>query len=957
MAGYDPKIFSAIDARANYVEFWRQMFPGQEITERTNNLVLCPFHEDSEGSLSVKDNGQFKCHACGKEGNAIIFLKEAKRMGGGEALDFMVKFAGVDKEKFRLKAKAKNPKKEDVLRAHTRLTKTPSLMEQLEQRKGITESVIRKFKVGFEGGRYWFPVYSPDMKSLLNIRRYKLDPAKKEPKTLPFSVGLEVGFFPAQNLDSDWILLCEGETDALRACVLGLPGVTVCGGAQTWRRQWNKLFAKKRVVICYDSDSAGLKGSTKIANNLLGVAAEVKVVGLPSHTKGYDLCDYFGDGNSKDDLLELIKATPPYRAPEKDVDDSPYAKVHLSQASRAEHYGKRVEIKAVVAGKDVSPYYIPIKMVFICNPGESKKCSDCPVAERGGEYEFEYDKEDIELVSLINTSTREQDAVIRRRLGIPAQCRDLECTVLTPGNLEQLRLIPEIDFTDEEVQHVTREGFCHVHGIETNRVFIFRGRSLPSPKTQHVIHLFHEAESSIDNVSQWKLTDDINDQLQIFRPDEHGVKGVHKKLREIYEEFEFITGIQRRHDLFYMTDLAYHSVLGITFQGRFYKGYVEVLVIGDTRQGKSTAVKGLLRHYRAGELIGGESLSLAGLKGGLAQMASRWILTWGKMPLNDRRLIVIDEASGLSTDDISELSSMRSEGIAEVTKIVTERTHCRVRQIWLSNPRNGRSLNNHTHGVKAILELIGRKEDISRFDAALTVATGEVDMTIVNRKLVAPSPMRYDSDACHNLVMWAWSRKRGDVIFPSDTRDAILELSSELSNHYSAQIPLVEPAEQRIKTARMSAALAARLFSTDDGTKLIVKVPHVEYVIRRLHEIYARESMGYLDYSESVKATEELKHVQYFEDQLHMEQVQLLLRNPFFNQQDFMETMGIEDRKEAKDMLRKWMLNNAVTRGRNSLYKLTPAMIAFLKFHRKKLGAKSSIPVTLDEEVDSDDIF
>lgn len=951
---YNRRIFSEIDSKISYVSFWKEMFPEAEINDSKNNLVLCPFHSDTEGSLSVSNTGQFKCHACGKEGNAITFLKEAKGKTGGEALDFLCKMAGIDKSKFREKKEKKTPTLIDVRRANNRLLKTPALLETIQERKGITESVIRKYQVGFEAGRYWFPIFEED--KIINIRRYKLDPGKKEPKTLPFSEGLEVGFFPWENIKKDWILLCEGETDALRACSLGLPGLSVSGGALTWRRQWNKLFAKKKIIICYDSDDAGLKGSTKVANNLLATASEVKLVRLPQIKKGYDLCDYFNDGNSREDFLELCKNTPLYKAPEREKDETPYAKVHLSQASRACYYGKRVEVKAVVAGKDISPYYIPLKVAFTCSPGESKKCNVCPVAERGGEYEFEYDKEDIEVVSLINVSSREQEQVIRRRLSIPGNCREVEMNVLKPGNLEQLRLIPEIDFSDEEVQHVTREAFSHAHGIETNRVFVFRGRSLPSPKTQHVIHLFNESLPSVDNVSQWKLTDEIHRSLSIYTLNRCSVREIHSKLKDIYNEYEYLTGIQKRQDLFFLSDIAYHSVLAITFQGRFYKGTVEVLIIGDTRQGKSTAVKGLVKHYRAGEIIGGESLSLAGLKGGLAQMASRWILNWGKMPLNDGRLLVLDEFSGLSVDDISELSSMRSEGIAEVTKIITERTYCRVRLICLSNPRNGRSLNNHTHGVKAILELIGRKEDVSRFDAALAVASGEVNVDIMNTNLEKLS-MKYDSDSAHNLVMWAWSRKRGDVSYEKDTVDAILRLSSEMGKTYTSQIPLVEPAEQRIKLARMSAALACRLYSTDDGRKVIVKKEHAEYIARRLHEIYARESMGYLDYSENIHQQETLIDKDYFERRLKIEQIKLLLRNPFFTQNDFMEAMGYEDRPEAKKELRVWMLRNAITRGRNSLYKLTPAMIEFLKLQKRILSSSENVPVTLDEETEADDLF
>ena len=118
---YRREIFSAIDNGMNYISFWKEMFPDEDIDDKENNLVLCPFHADQEKSLSVSRNGQYKCHACGEEGNAISFLKKAKGKSGGEALNFLCKMARVDKSKYKIKAEKKTPTMNDVRRANNRL--------------------------------------------------------------------------------------------------------------------------------------------------------------------------------------------------------------------------------------------------------------------------------------------------------------------------------------------------------------------------------------------------------------------------------------------------------------------------------------------------------------------------------------------------------------------------------------------------------------------------------------------------------------------------------------------------------------------------------------------------------------------------------------------------------------------------------------------------------------------
>jgi hypothetical protein len=71
------------------------------------------------------------------------------------------------------------------------------------------------------------------------------------------------------------------------------------------------------------------------------------------------------------------------------------------------------------------------------------------------------------------------------------------------------------------------------------------------------------------------------------------------------------------------------------------------------------------------------------------------------------------------------MSNIRSSGVAEMTKIQSERAMARTRLLWLANPRDAR-MDDFTFGVQALKPLIGNNEDIARVDMAMGAFSSEV---------------------------------------------------------------------------------------------------------------------------------------------------------------------------------------------------------------------------------------
>jgi hypothetical protein len=347
----------------------------------------------------------------------------------------------------------------------------------------------------------------------------------------------------------------------------------------------------------------------------------------------------------------------------------------------------------------------------------------------------------------------------------------------------------------------------------------------------------------------------------------------------------------------------------------------------------------LLRdHYRQGERLTAESASIAGLLGGLEKMGDTWMLAWGRLPLNDRRLVIVDETQGLPPMAIEALSDVRSTGIAELTKIRTERTHSRCRIIWLANPPSGRSLAEHNQGVVAIKELFKKQEDIRRLDFAITVASGDVDYAAkINVRHDSSGEPRYSSDLCRALILWAWSRRPEQIVFSEATTDAIHLAATMFADKYHSTIPLVTGADQREKFARLSVAAAARVHSTDaTGEKIVVKPEHVQFVVDFLTRAYDGDSMSYGEYSaqqrkgETIDPNTESEILRSLGGWNNSDEAVAYFRAAVvFKKGDLADALGW-DESYVKSQI-KWMMGKRLIRQVREGYRKQPAFIKFLR--------------------------
>lgn len=833
--------------------------------------LFCPFpsHDDHRRSASINfGKGVYNCQLCGggpiKE--LVEFLehhpelepkKNGRHRSNGNGAASADKQAALSEGQVAGWASA--------------LLSHPSELEALLESRGLKLSTVEKFGIGWNSGAGGTGAYTIPVRdiggSLVNVRFYQIEPTDDRRKIWGMAGRNAPVLFPGPavaDLDHT-VVICEGEWDCLvtrqNTAGYGFDVLTRTGAAKVWNSAWNSYFAGKNVYVCHDADEAGQMGNRIVASALEGVAAEIYCVQLPyeiTAKHGQDLTDFWLEGHTARDFYQLLMDSEPWT-------DLGSSEVELVDATVLESFdsrnvGHHMRMQVTITGKRGEIYLLPKSVDYRCEMDAGAKCVGCPMSDEGynGRHSLLINSDDPLVLKFMGATDSQVGTLLREQV-TPVKCGRLDINATESRSVEELYVRPSVDhyrisaeagdFTSRKIISVDR------HDTLPNNTVEVVGTIYPSPRTQHNEFQAWQVNHTQTSVDHFEMTDDIYSQLEKFQPSR--LSTPLKKLGVISKDLaEHVTHIYGRPEMHALMDLTYHSVIGFNFdEKQEQKGWLDAIIIGDTRTGKTEAAKQLIAWYGTGEYVSCEAATFAGVVGGVQQYGGReWVVTWGAIPINDRRLVALDEVSGLSTEQIAQMSSIRSSGEAQLTKIHSESTLARTRLLWMANPRSGVTMRDYTYGIHALRPLIGKNEDVARFDLAMSVSTADVPPAEINRQHAEGDP-RYTQQQYRWLLQWAWSRKPHHVVWAKGVEQYVYEQAVAMGQRYVEDPPLVQSANVRNKIARVAVALATRLFSTKDGEHVLVGKEHVRDAIKFIDRLYSMPGFGYSRVSQ-----------QYYED-------------------------------------------------------------------------------------------
>lgn len=928
---------SRIESINAVAELERLSWPWVHLNE-SEIRVRCPAHDDDKPSAALNTQSNvWMCHAsqCKAKGDIISFIALATKTNRQTVIVDLSKRYELDD------IKVINP--ELIERFHKRIGEAGPLLQALYDR-GVTDELIRKARIGFYDGRITIPVWDRNG-HVVNVRRYL--PGAPGPDKMRNTQGYgKPAIYQVDQLlkyESSWF--CGGEMKALVASSflnpLGVGAFSVTSGEGTWNTQWNALLADKRIYICMDVDQAGETASRRIAMQTRNAAKDVRIIRLAldreKHPKG-DINDWVATEHAGvEDFKAAMQSSIEIKHNDMPADTIVGSRdVRLHNVRTHDHLGYELRFTAVVTTLAKEAYFVPAEISVSCTR-DQPGCHMCPVAsikpDDEGMTRMTIPKYSAGILELVGCPKGGVSRAIRDALGIPA-CKVATFIESSCYTVYDAQLAPQLEMSASDGADLTIQAFIVDKEPRSAQNYAMKGRVYPHPRNRVISLVVTEFEETEDTLYNYAPTNEELDELKVFQVADESIQGIEAKLNEVYADLSHnVTRIYQRDQLHLVIDLTYHSVLEFMLDGMKVNGWVNGLVVGDTGQGKTETSTQLQKHYGLGEILDCKNMTVAGLLGGVLQMNNRWYISWGVIPRYDKRLVILEEVKGASTDVIAKLTDMRSRGIAELPKIERGRAYARTRLLFISNPRVNHSMSHYAFGVNSILPLIGAAEDVRRFDIACIVARGDV-----NRPRPGPRvPHRFTSSLSKRLLLWSWTRTADQVTFDEGASIAVSELSHKLQQKYTTDIPLVDAGTMHHKLARLSAALAARVYSTNDCDCLVVKRHHVEFTYQFLQRVYDAPSMGYDKVSAITTRTGDL-------DTTMARGALVMLTGPFrqsfanmclFNSglslRDIEELSGF-DQQQSRLFLARLGAANAVTRNvRTGVYMLNPQFISMLK--------------------------
>lgn len=848
--------------------------------------ACCPFHVEKTPSFTVNTTTrEWYCHAEGIGGVEKEFISRY--------FDVSIEVAKYAVDYWDRTGKMPFPTEAQIDSWHEALCNMPKELEELYA-YGWTLETIKKLRIGFSDGRITIPIKSR-RGYWVNVRRYlpvhRRESGSSSAKCMNIRKLGQKRYYPYEAFDQQEIYVVEGEKDCIAARSQGLNAVTSTGGSAIPVEEM-RLFKDKDVILMLDTDAVGRRNVKNYKSLLSNLAHSVRVVELPVK----DFADYYKSTGSSDVSAFMCESTD-----EASSEVSEAVDTSLVRSEFTENFNTWVKLsKMSVVGVEPRIYTVPTEVKAVCS---NSKCNrPCPLAIAHGDDASQAIKVDPrQMLRFLDSADTAQDAFLHKLYG----CKHVSAVPLDFVNIQKIIFQESASFIDglEESSFENRYGIYMYTDFRLNATlkYNFEACRVTDPRSQQNYYVIRSAE----NVGTLRPVVD-EEHLNQFRGVAQRCNSIKELIQEHYQAWMPVLAIEGRPDLFGALVLTYCSVTEIPWQAGILKGWLDTMVIGDTRTGKSQMVQRFVKALGMGSYINGENARRTGVIGGVQRFGDSWVITWGAIPMNDRGLLIIDEASGLEIDDIKDLSSTRSSGAVTLNKIVKGEARARTRLIWLSNPRSGRNLSDfYWKGYGAFQEFIPVAEDQARYDLVLTAAREDIDVLDGIDVEVAPDPTPWQ-----DLFNFAWSLTADDIVFPKDFRKKVRDVAKALNEDFGGG-PLVVGVAVHEKLLRLCCATAVLCGDIHNG-KLMISEKHLEWADEFLRMTLCKESLAYADYIREFKRAQKKKteNIQFIRGLLTVHPaLKVLLSSSSFKGFQFQEILGIDRTESAK------IMSDLITRG------------------------------------------
>ncbi|MBN6186160.1 DNA primase [Aneurinibacillus sp. BA2021] len=338
-----------------------------------NYFGLCPFHSEKSPSFAVHPDKQlFRCYGCGESGNVFSFVMKAEGLEFPEAVHNLAQRVGIDipREEGTPENERARKRKEAMLAAHDLVAKlyhhlllntdhgTQARNYLLNRQMQL--ATIEEFGLGYSPDKWDFIVHFLEKRGFsLSLMEEAGLLSQKDRNSRPFDRFRGRVMFPIHNSQGQVVafgartlgeeqpkylnspesplfnksqllfnlhrarsmirrqqeaVLFEGYVDVISAWQAGVHnGIASLGTSLT--EQQARIIRRNTdtVILCYDSDNAGIEAAFKGADLLVSAGCTVKVAQMPQGMDPDDYIRQYGGEKFKQDILLNAASLTAYR--------------------------------------------------------------------------------------------------------------------------------------------------------------------------------------------------------------------------------------------------------------------------------------------------------------------------------------------------------------------------------------------------------------------------------------------------------------------------------------------------------------------------------------------------------------------------------------------------------------------------------------------------------------------
>lgn len=535
-----------------------------------------------------------------------------------------------------------------------------------------------------------------------------------------------------------------------------------------------------------------------------------------------------------------------------------YLKIKLGEIEDPILCGKKITVDFSVNTLIGSPYFSPKKIAFKpCSKSCCEKYDECLCDDRDNVKVINltstdklhiqvYGVDDSKAMSLLKARVEGCDR--KNRLVKEPKSEEYTVQPFICSNIIQTLVEAEndakvsaVDENGEQHALVAKEmkdyaAFCLSNELETSKTYRGKGIVLPNPQNQSITVLFSEVEPLNSPMDSFIVDDSNREGFEVFKK-----MTVNEKVSDVADNIVFVKG---REEVIKSILLTFFSTIEFEFNKTLLtKGWVDTLMVGDSGQAKSIMVERLIGYIGLGYLAS-SNCSVPGLIGACDTSQKKAYINWGMFPRANKSLLFMDEVQNLPYEVHSQLRIVRQSGVARVDKMIKGSHEAKTRLIAAANPLpKERTMSEFKYGALSLESLPMGKGEIRRYDIALFLNAADNDRKAINSLNTGKDPVM-TREMIRNAVLWAWSRKKEQIILSEEVTKAILESATKLSSIYDVDsVPICNTADMREKIARLTVAHAALSMKTDDYVYLKPDVDDVKAVANLLHTIYSHPSV------------------------------------------------------------------------------------------------------------------